>query len=88
MLVSNEPPVMLLRPITDPSQGVLLALAITLAGNLFIVGSSANIIVVDAAARRQLNISWLEHPRVGIPVTMLTLGITALWLIEWPLIRD
>lgn len=49
MLVSNVPPVMLLRPITDPSQGVLLALASTLAGNLFIVGSSANIIVVDAA---------------------------------------
>jgi Na+/H+ antiporter NhaD/arsenite permease-like protein len=60
MLVSNEPPVMLLRPITDPSQGVLLALASTLAGNLFIVGSSANITVVDAAP---LASGWSPHRR-------------------------
>jgi len=86
-LVSNVPAVMLLLPVTNPSQGVLLALASTLAGNLFIVGSIANIIVVDAAARRRIKISWLDHARVGFPVTVLTLGITALWLIVWPLVR-
>lgn len=37
---------------TDASQGVLLALASILAGNLLIVGGIANIIVVDAATRR------------------------------------
>jgi len=86
-LVSNVPAVMLLLPVTDPSQGVLLALASTLAGNLLIVGSIANIIVVDAAIRRKIKLSWVEHARVGFPVTLLTLGISALWLIEGPLMR-
>jgi Na+/H+ antiporter NhaD/arsenite permease-like protein len=80
-LVSNVPAVMLLLPHTEPSQGVLLALASTLAGNLLIVGSIANIIVVDAAARRQIEISWLDHARVGVPVTLLTLGVSTIWLI-------
>lgn len=80
-LVSNVPAVMLLLPHADSSQGVLLALAGTLAGNLLIVGSIANIIVVDAAARRQIQISWHDHARVGIPVTLLTLGVSAFWLI-------
>lgn len=80
-LVSNVPAVMLLLPHTVPSQGVLLALVSTLAGNLLIVGSIANIIVVDAAARREIQISWRDHAQVGIPVTLLTLGVAAVWLI-------
>jgi Na+/H+ antiporter NhaD/arsenite permease-like protein len=72
---------MLLLPHTQSSQGVLLALVSTLAGNLLIVGSIANIIVVDAAARREIQISWRDHARVGIPVTLLTLGVAAVWLI-------
>jgi len=51
-VVSNVPAVMLLLPVaTHELAGLLLALASTLAGNLLIVGSIANIIVVDAAAR-------------------------------------
>ena len=59
----------------------LLALVSTLAGNLFIVGSIANIIVVDAAARRGIRIDWRRHARVGVPVTLITLAICAasLW---------
>src|SRR5207249_3870555 len=54
-IVSNVPAVMLLLPLaTHPMAGTLLALASTLAGNLLIVGSIANIIVVDAAERRGL----------------------------------
>jgi Na+/H+ antiporter NhaD/arsenite permease-like protein len=42
---------MLLLPwATHPMAGLLLALVSTFAGNLLIVGSIANIIVVDAAA--------------------------------------
>jgi len=82
-LVSNVPAVMLLLPFSDHAfAGPLLALVSTLAGNLLIVGSIANIIVVDAARRRDIRIDWRRHARVGVPVTLVTLAITAgyLWL--------
>src|SRR3989441_1708706 len=65
-IVSNVPAVMLLLPLaTHPMAGTLLALASTLAGNLLIVGSIANIIVVDAAERRGPRIELGPHPRGG-----------------------
>ncbi|HQT95196.1 MAG TPA: SLC13 family permease [Thermoanaerobaculaceae bacterium] len=80
-LVSNVPAVMLLLPqATRPAAGPLLALASTLAGNLIIVGSVANIIVVDQAARLGIRIGWKQHARVGVPVTLATLAIAAGWL--------
>jgi Na+/H+ antiporter NhaD/arsenite permease-like protein len=80
-IVSNVPAVMLLVPLVDPPMGgVVLALVSTLAGNLLIVGSIANIIVVDSAARRGIRIDWRRHARVGIPVTLATLAISAVYL--------
>ena len=80
-LVSNVPAVMLLLPhLHGETQGVLLALVSTLAGNLLLVGSIANLIVVDLAARAGIAISWREHLRIGLPVTALTLAITLGWL--------
>lgn len=80
-LVSNVPAVMLLLPAAEhPLAGPILALASTLAGNLLIVGSIANIIVIDQAARLGVIIGWREHARIGIPVTILTLAIAAGWL--------
>jgi len=81
-LVSNVPAVMLLLPVAraHAQGGPILALASTLAGNLLIVGSIANIIVVDQAARLGVKIGWREHARVGVPVTLLTLAIAAAWL--------
>ncbi len=80
-VVSNVPAVMLLLPSAGrPLAGPVLALSSTLAGNLLIVGSIANIIVVGQAARLGVAISWREHARVGVPVTFLTLAIAALWL--------
>jgi Na+/H+ antiporter NhaD/arsenite permease-like protein len=77
-VVSNVPAVMLLLPLaTDPLAGPILALASTLAGNLLIVGSIANIIVVDAAAKHGVRIDWRTHARIGIPVTIATLAIAA-----------
>ena len=79
--VSNVPAVMLLLPVaTHPLAGATLALASTLAGNLFIVGSIANIIVVDAAARKGVAVDWRTHARVGLPVTLATLAIAGAWL--------
>jgi len=80
-LVSNVPAVMLLLPVAHhPLAGTLLALASTFAGNLLIVGSIANIIVVDAAARRGVVIDWRQHARIGVPVTIATMAVTALYL--------
>jgi Na+/H+ antiporter NhaD/arsenite permease-like protein len=79
-VVSNVPAVMLLLPAaTEPFSGPMLALVSTLAGNLLIVGSIANIIVVDAARRRGIAIDWRSHARTGLPVTLATLAITAAW---------
>lgn len=81
-VVSNVPAVMLLLPIAAHAlAGPTLALVSTLAGNLLIVGSIANIIVVDAAARRGVRIDWRRHARVGVPVTLATLALCAasLW---------
>ena len=80
-VVSNVPATMLLLPLaTEPFSGPLLAMVTTFAGNLLIVGSIANIIVVDAARRYGIEIGWRRHARVGIPVTAATLAITAAWL--------
>ncbi len=81
-IVSNVPAVMLLLPVAAHAlAGPTLALVSTLAGNLLIVGSIANIIVVNVAARRGIRIDWRRHARVGVPVTLATLAICAasLW---------
>lgn len=79
--VSNVPAVMLLLPVTaHPQAGTILALASTLAGNLLLVGSIANLIVADAATRRGLRFDWRTHGRVGIPVTLVTLALCAGYL--------
>ena len=80
-LISNVPAVMLLLPLTDgPAAGPILALGSTLAGNLLLVGSIANLIVVEQAARLGVSIGWREHARVGVPVTVASIAIAAAWL--------
>ena len=83
-LVSNVPAVMVLMPLANTGAGehvgVTLALVSTMAGNLLIVGSIANIIVVDAARRCGVVIDWRRHARTGGPVAVVTLGIVAGWL--------
>jgi Na+/H+ antiporter NhaD/arsenite permease-like protein len=80
-LVSNVPAVLLLLPsATDPRAGAVLALASTLAGNLLIVGSIANIIVVTQAEALGVRISWRTHARFGVPVTLATLAIAGAWI--------
>jgi Na+/H+ antiporter NhaD/arsenite permease-like protein len=80
-LVSNVPAVMLLLPAAEgPHAGAILAVTSTLAGNLLVVGSIANIIVVEQAGRQGVRIDWRTHARTGIPVTAATLAVAALWL--------
>ena len=80
-IVSNVPAVMLLLPLAEHSlSGPVLALSSTLAGNFLIVGSIANIIVVEQAARLGIKIHWTQHAKTGIPVTVVSLLIAGLWL--------
>jgi Na+/H+ antiporter NhaD/arsenite permease-like protein len=83
-LVSNVPAVMLLRSLvphfTNPHTGwLLLAMSSTLAGNLTITGSVANIIVVERA-RPEAEIGFRQYFAVGLPVTVATVAFGALWL--------
>ncbi|MBL8732546.1 MAG: anion transporter [Planctomycetes bacterium] len=85
-LVSNVPLTMLLLPATQhPQAGAILALATTLAGNLLLVGSIANLIVIGIAERlgvapRQRSWFW-EHARTGVPITLVTLLVAGAWLL-------
>jgi Na+/H+ antiporter NhaD/arsenite permease-like protein len=84
-VVSNVPAVMVLRTVVpafpDPRAGWLgLAMASTLAGNLTITGSVANIIVVQGAAAEGIDVSFREYFRVGLPLTAATLVVGCAWL--------
>ena len=80
-LISNVPAVMLLlKEAPGAATGPALALASTFAGNLLILGSLANIIVIEQAARLGVRISWRKHASLGAPVTALTLALAAGWL--------
>lgn len=80
-IVSNVPAVMLMLPFVENEfAGALLALSSTLAGNLLIIGSIANLIVISQAAPFGIKIHWKDHAKVGIPVTLISLACAALWL--------
>jgi Na+/H+ antiporter NhaD/arsenite permease-like protein len=77
-VVSNVPAILLFKPIVpsfaDPQRSwLLLAMASTFAGNLTILGSVANLIVVEIARGAGLRIGFAEYCRVGVPLTLLTL---------------
>lgn len=84
-VVSNVPAVMLLLPFLprDPGTGHVLALASTYAGNLVLVGSIANLIVSEQAARLGVKVTFRTHLRVGLPITVLSLALVVLqaWLL-------
>ena len=81
-VVSNVPAVMLLLETGVPAAlGPALALSSTLAGNLLLVGSIANLIVAEEAQRQGLAFTWKEHARVGVPIALSSLLIAWLWLV-------
>ncbi|MDD4915145.1 MAG: anion transporter [Methylococcales bacterium] len=84
-LVSNVPAVLMLKPFVEPLKNhdnawLIIAMASTLAGNFTILGSIANLIVVQKAAERGVNITFWDYFRVGAPLTVITLLIGALWI--------
>jgi Na+/H+ antiporter NhaD/arsenite permease-like protein len=83
-IVSNVPAVMLLKDLLPHFADahhfwLLLAMTSTLAGNLTITGSVANIIVVEKA-REESPVSFGEYLKAGIPVTIATVVLGVIWL--------
>lgn len=82
-LVSNVPATMLLTRFLEQGvheQWYVLALSSTYAGNLIVIGSIANLIVIEIASSYGVKITFKEHAKSGIPVTILSLLITMLWI--------
>ena len=84
-LVSNVPAVLLFKPIYPQirqgmSTGLVLASASTFAGNLTLLGSIANLIVVEQARREGIQIRFVDYLKVGLPVTIVTLAMDIAWL--------
>ena len=83
-IVSNVPAVMLLKGLVPQFHNatqfwLLVAMASTLAGNLTVTGSIANIIVIEKA-RAEVEITFKDYLRVGVPVTLVTLAVGVAWL--------
>ena len=83
-IVSNVPAVMLLKSLipgfSNPHTAwLVLAMASTLAGNLTITGSVANLIVVETA-QPEMHIGFWDYFRVGLPITLATLLVGCAWL--------
>jgi Na+/H+ antiporter NhaD/arsenite permease-like protein len=84
-LVSNVPAVLLFKPLMAvmPQKELAwlaLAMSSTLAGNLTVLGSVANLIVVENARRAGTELSFLEYLKVGVPLTLLTTIVGIAWL--------
>jgi Na+/H+ antiporter NhaD/arsenite permease-like protein len=84
-LVSNVPAVLLFKPLMEvmPQRELAwlaLAMSSTLAGNLTVLGSVANLIVVENARRAGTDLSFLEYLKVGVPLTVLTIIVGIGWL--------
>lgn len=82
-LVSNVPAVLILQrliPHPDSKTWLLLAASSTLAGNLTLLGSVANLIVAEAVKKLGYHLSFWEHLRFGLPLTILTLMLAYFWI--------
>jgi Na+/H+ antiporter NhaD/arsenite permease-like protein len=84
-IVSNVPAVLVLKPFIAPLQfrqqaWLTVAMASTLAGNFTLVGSVANLIVVQRARAQNVEIGFWEYFKVGAPLTVLTISVGVLWL--------
>ncbi|MBM3550944.1 MAG: anion transporter [Alphaproteobacteria bacterium] len=82
-IVSNVPAVLALKPfvaqLSDPKRAwLIVAMASTLAGNFTLVGSIANLIVVERARALGVRIGFWTYFKVGAPLTLATIAL-GLW---------
>ncbi len=87
-VVSNVPLILLIAPwlqrFSDaPLAWTLTAVVTTLAGNLSLMGSVANVLVIERAGA-QREIGFWQYLRVGLPVTLVTIPLTvAIIVLTW-----
>jgi Na+/H+ antiporter NhaD/arsenite permease-like protein len=82
--INNSAAVMLLLKVIDlshPTTAYVLALANSFAGSLILIGSVANIIVVQQAKTMGISIGFWDFARVGIPTTLVALGGLLIWVV-------
>jgi Na+/H+ antiporter NhaD/arsenite permease-like protein len=84
-LVSNVPAVLVLKPFIgrrpDAAHAwLIVAMSSTFAGNLTVLGSVANLIVVQLARAHGVMIGFWRYFRVGAPLTLLTIVLGLCWL--------
>ncbi len=80
-LVSNVPAVMLtaqIMPSADTMTWIVLAASSTLAGNMTLLGSAANIIVAERSERYGIRVDFVRHMLIGILVTVVTVAVMLL----------
>lgn len=87
--ISNVPFVALFQPIIMQTGGTtaqLMALAAgsTIAGNLTILGAASNVIIIQNAEKQGETLTFFEFARVGVPLTVLQLGVYWAWLVLIP----
>jgi Na+/H+ antiporter NhaD/arsenite permease-like protein len=86
-ILSNVPAVLLLSPVIESlgnskQDWLTVAMSSTFAGNLTLIGSVANLIVVEIARKQGIQVSFMTYLKVGVPVTLVTLVIGILWLMS------
>jgi len=82
-LINNSAAVMLLLKVVNfstPQNAYVLALANSFAGSLLLVGSVANLIVVQQARDLGVEISFREYARLGVPVTLAAFAALLCWV--------
>jgi Na+/H+ antiporter NhaD and related arsenite permeases len=84
--ISNVPFVALFQPLILAAGGTtaqLMALAAgsTIAGNLTILGAASNVIIIQQAEARGETLTFWEFARIGVPLTVIQIGIYAVFLI-------
>jgi len=83
-IVSNVPAVLVFKPfvghLADPKRAwLILAMSSTLAGNFTLLGSVANLIVVQRA-RSEVEIGFWEYFKAGAPLAVATIAVGTLIL--------
>jgi Na+/H+ antiporter NhaD/arsenite permease-like protein len=82
-LINNSPTVMLLLKVVTPltpTDAYILALANSFGGSLLIIGSVANLIMVQQARDLGIKISFWDFTRLGLPVTLAALVGLLAWV--------
>ena len=79
-VVSNVPYTVVMLPLMKTANSDMLWLALasasTLAGNATIIGAMANLIVIETAESKGVKIKFMEFFRIGIVVTIISMGLS------------